>query len=131
MLLLFFFADYHNYRRVHLSDDRYRGWRNPMMSTWLKGGDKTLDSLGISRKEPVVVVGELAPNLPFVYLDRNGYLLDPHPLDSLTEFADSKRVRAAIGEAEKMGEFLQKDSTVFNDFTIVKNERIWILLRKR
>jgi hypothetical protein len=130
MLVLFVFADYHIYRRIHLSDDRYYpGWKNSLASNWLKGTGKELDALGISRKEPVAVVGEMAPNLSFVYLDRSGYLLDENAASHLGSFMEERKLKIAVGSAEKLGRVVQKDSTAFRGFNIVKHERMWVLFR--
>ncbi|WP_276135022.1 ArnT family glycosyltransferase [Polluticoccus soli] len=131
MLILFVFADHHTYRRIHLSDDRYySGWKDNFSTAWLKGTDKQLDELGVSRKEHVVVVGENAPNLSFVYLDRSGYLLEEHQVLQFASLMKEKNVRVAVGANKKMEDVYAQDSTLFNGFNVVKKEKMWVVMRK-
>lgn len=130
VLIMFFFADYHIYRRIHPPYEPFYH-SNP----WAQGGDSVLKSLGIPQTEHILVLNDLAPNISLTYFDRRGYHAPPghwQSLRDIEEFLCAFDMKIVVNHADVINDFnFNNDSTFQNDFKILyNNDTMSIMMMK-
>jgi hypothetical protein len=131
MVMMFFFADFQNSRRVHLEKE----FDMDYSFRWLEGGSKLMDELHIPANEHVVVADEAPPNLSLIYFDRKGYTM-PREWNTdafgLNWFMNDKGVRIAAINARRYKEIYAKDSLLLDSlFVTLANKDGKVVLQKK
>lgn len=116
MLIMFFFADFHTYRRF---SDYYPPHSEFYRTAWMENGKKVVDRL-IPKSEQIVVLEEDAPNLSLVYFDRKGHVLSEgrwwHSKGYLVDYMRDHDLQYLVVDKGKRDMLLGKDSLTFASF---------------